>query len=391
MGQIALPTSVSQQGFAFEHLILSYYQKNHRFRVREWSSYLHGASGKWYQCDGIVEDATTRWLIEAKFFSDRPATVRDINPKRREEAARDLDCTGIQYISLNGFGDDILSYAHDKSLVIQFVRWDELRTEVLSCVDAYASVFLDGFEIDDSVAYSAIADSAIHFDTLSPSRVSEAFPEFVAFPDAVECWLRRMPKLALRREQYLQGQFHYQDSDETLELLPARLSDLSLEDAWLVEDSLSGYAARVHNAVKATIQALAKVDGGGVEEVQKALHSLGWKTGISGIRSSLSNLVLLGLVRKEWDERRVRYALTLLGRAYVSRSEPDDALFAQILQAWPPYAWMRAAIRERGIAAQPVAVADYFKAQYAPYEPYAKCLFNPNKSEGLVKLFEIFG
>lgn len=35
MGQIALPTSVSQQGFAFEHLILSYYQKNHQFRVRE--------------------------------------------------------------------------------------------------------------------------------------------------------------------------------------------------------------------------------------------------------------------------------------------------------------------------------------------------------------------
>lgn len=391
MGYIALPTSVSQQGFAFEHLILSYYQKSNRFRVREWSSYLHGTSGKWYQCDGIVEDDTHRWLIEAKFFSNRPATVRDINPKRREEAAKDLDCTGIQYVSLSGFGDDILSYARNKSLAVQFVRWDELRNDVLSCVDTYASVLLDGFEIEDSVAHSAVTDSVIHFDTLSSSPISATFPEFVAFPDAVECWLRRMPKLALRREQMLLGQFRYQDFCETLALIPARLSDLSLEEAWLIEDTLSGYAARVHSAVRATAQALVKADGGVVEEVQKALHALGWKTGISGIRSSLNNLVLLGLVQKESDERRVRYALTPLGWAYVAKGKPDDALFAQILQAWPPYTWMRSGIRERGIAATPVAVADYFRTQYAPYEPYAKCLFNLNKSDGLVKLYQIFG
>jgi hypothetical protein len=66
-------------------------------------------------------------------------------------------------------------------------------------------------------------------------------------------------------------------------------------------------------------------------------------------------------------------------------------LFAQILQGWPPYVWMRWAIRERGVAAAPAAVAHYFRQQYAPYEPYAVCLFNQNKSDGLVKLYRTFG
>jgi hypothetical protein len=52
---------------------------------------------------------------------------------------------------------------------------------------------------------------------------------------------------------------------------------------------------------------------------------------------------------------------------------------------------MRSAILERGVSPELVAVADYFKAHYAPYEPYAKCLFNQNKSDGLVKLYDIFG
>ena len=49
------------------------------------------------------------------------------------------------------------------------------------------------------------------------------------------------------------------------------------------------------------------------------------------------------------------------------------------------------AIQKHGIAPHPQTVADYFKAQYSPYEPYAKCLFNKNKTEGLVKLYQLFG
>jgi hypothetical protein len=82
---------------------------------------------------------------------------------------------------------------------------------------------------------------------------------------------------------------------------------------------------------------------------------------------------------------------TALGWAYTVGGEPDAGLFAEVLGAWAPYAWVRWAIGERGVARDAGAVAEYFKAQYAPYEPYAKCLFNPNKAEGLVKLHELFG
>jgi hypothetical protein len=76
MPHIVIPASATEQGHAFEDLILSHYRKSGRYTVCEWSSYLHGASGKWWQCDGIVEDNQGRYLVEAKFFRDRPATVR---------------------------------------------------------------------------------------------------------------------------------------------------------------------------------------------------------------------------------------------------------------------------------------------------------------------------
>jgi len=392
VSSIAMPSSVSKQGFAFEHLILSHFQKSGQFRVQEWSSYLHGKSGAWYQCDGIVQDSSRRWLIEAKFFKDRPATVRDIKPQEREQAAKDTDCDGILYISLNGFDNDVLSQPLGKSIAIQFMTWADIQTEVLSNIGAYASVLLDEFEIKDSVATSLVTDSLIRFDSLRLIYLSPDFPEFVVFPDGVERWLRRMPKLALQREQTVQGEFRYQEITKSVCLVSERLSDLSIEEAWLIEDALSGYAARVYSAVKDTAQAMIDVNGGFVEDVQRIVHRLGWKTGIAGVRSSLDNLVLFGLVRKEQtDKRRVRYYLTPLGHAYVGCGTPDDDLFAEVLQGWSPYAHMRLAIHELGIPPNSLAVADYFKAQYNPYEPYAKCLFNKNKTEGLIKLYQLFG
>jgi len=87
----------------------------------------------------------------------------------------------------------------------------------------------------------------------------------------------------------------------------------------------------------------------------------------------------------------VHYHLTPLGQAYVATGTPDDVLFSQVLRVWPPYAQTRKAILEHGVASESAAVANYFKAQYAPYEPYAKCLFNPKKCDGLVKWHERFG
>jgi hypothetical protein len=70
---------------------------------------------------------------------------------------------------------------------------------------------------------------------------------------------------------------------------------------------------------------------------------------------------------------------------------PDDALFAKVLKDWLPYQAVCKAIVEHHVPVTADDVMNYFKAQYAPYEPYARSLFNPNKADGLVRLYKQFG
>lgn len=390
MPHIVIPTSTTEQGHAFEDLILSYYQKSGRYTVREWSSYLHGASGKWWQCDGIVEDNQGRYLIEAKFFRDRPATVRDINPTRRQSAAQDMDCTGILYISLNGFAPDLRNWTHSADLDVQFLTWTDLRDDLLADLSNYASVLLDEFELTTTQAVDARIGAGLRFDTTTATPLSPQFPEFVTVPNGLERWLRRMPRFPLQLAQTSSGHFWYEAATERVTLVPDSVTDLSLQEAWAIQDAISGYASRTYNAVRATAQALATMSDGLIPDVRAALHNMGWKTGPDGIRRSLDFLVQLDMARKWRDGRRARYALSPLGKAYVVGG-PDDDLFAAVLKAWLPYQAVCKAVVEHSVPATADGILNYFKALYTPYEPYAHSLFNPNKADGLTRLYKRFG
>jgi hypothetical protein len=390
MPHIVIPTSATEQGHAFEDLILSHYHKSGRYTVREWSSYLHGASGKWWQCDGIVEDDQGRYLVEAKFFRDRPATVRDVNPARRQSAAQDMDCTGILYISLNGFAPDLHNWTHSASLDVQFLTWTDLRDDLLADLTNYASVLLDEFELTTVQAADAKSGASLRFDAITAISRSTQFPEFVTVPNGLERWLRRMPRFPLQLAQTSAGYFWYDTTTEQVTLVPDRVTDLSLQEAWAVQDTISGYASRTYNAVRATAQALATVDEGMIDDVQVVLRTMDWKTGRGGIRRALDFLVQLDMACKWLDGRRARYALLPLGRAYVAGG-PDDELFADVLKEWLPYRAVCKAVVEHGVSARADGILNYFKAQYAPYEPYARSLFNPNKADGLTRLYKRFG
>jgi hypothetical protein len=389
MAQIVFPASASNQGHAFEDLILSYYHKVQQCSVREWSTYLHGKSGTWWQCDGIVEDSKARYLVEAKFFRDRPAYIRDIDPARRQAAAQDLDCTGILYISLNGFTNEMLAWPHAANLDVHFISWSDLRSDILGSFQNCASVLLDSFDLTSTQATAVHSGSALHFDSETPSTLSTRFPEFIIVPDAMEQWLRRMPSLSVQMAQITAGKFWYSSSTGQVTLVADRASDLSLQEAWEIQDTLSGYASRVYTAVRATAEALSIIKEGLLEDVKNALHAAGWTTGNSGVRDSLNFLVQLGIVRKWMDQRKAHYALLPLGQAYTAGGI-NDGLFADILKEWPPYSALCHAIVRHGIPATPDGIVAYFKNQYKPYEPYARSLFNPNKSEGLLKLFKQF-
>ncbi len=390
MAHIVMPTTATQQGGAFEDLILSHYRRSGQYTVHEWSTYLHGASGQWWQCDGIIEDRRNRYLIEAKFFRDRPATVRDVDPARRQEAALDTNCTAIRYISLNGFASDMLDWEHHPGLDIEFVSWTHIRDEVMDGLTSHASALLDEFTLTDTVAAANQDSSELHFAPITVQPLSERFPEFVTLPDSLELWLRRLPRLALRLSQLTNGEFWYDETTGCVHLIPERASKLSLKEAWEIEDAFSGYAARTYPAVRATASALSDLGNGSIRDVQQQLISMGWRIGPDGIRRALDFLVQLGLAVKELDGRVMRYQLSVLGRTYAGGG-PDDALFAQVLNGWPPYQAMCRAIKEHTVAPRVDALITYFRTQYAPYTPYAKSLFNPNKTDGLLRLYRIFG
>ena len=195
--QIAFPTSPSRRGNAFEYLVLSYYNSVNGVEVEDWSSCLYGESGVLYQCDGILSDGTKRYLLEAKFFEKRPASIRDLKIQRREQAALDLNCQGIVCVSLNGFDDTVREWqANLTSLEILLVDWQELRPHVLSRVSGTASVLLDQFELHDNLITS-MTGSQLRMAPLQAGIPLANFPEFISFSDALEKWIRRLPQLAI--------------------------------------------------------------------------------------------------------------------------------------------------------------------------------------------------
>lgn len=388
--QIALPTSPSRRGTAFEYLILSYYDSVSGVEVEDWSSCLYGESGVLYQCDGILSDGTKRYLLEAKFFEKRPASIRDLRVQRREQAAHDLNCQGIVYVSLNGFDDTVREWQTSvTSLEILLVDWQELRPHVLSRVSGTASVLLDQFELHSDLITS-ITGSQLRIEPSLSGIPLANFPEFISFPDALEKWIRRLPQLAIAQHQLSAGHFIYSEADASVTLIPDRKSDLSLWEARQLEDELFGYAARVYSALKATTQAVGKCPDQPRGVIQKWLRRRKWKTGPTGIRKALDDLIILGFVSKRSVGRSVHYSLTPMGQAYVSAKDQAETIFRDRLVQWFPYRTLCNAIQSGKIEPKRKSVIRYFKEQYRPYQPYARCLFNDNSTDGLLSLWREF-
>jgi len=388
--RIALPASATKRGYAFEYLILSYYNRITAIEVEDWSSCIYGKSGKLYQCDGILYDGHKRYLLEAKFFENRPASIRDVHPERREKAAIDIACDSIICVSLNGFDESVYEWKRKSQLEIILLRWSDIRVDLLSKISGFSTVLLDNFQISEQKAVSD-SGSTLYFEHPPEVKPFSKFPEFVSFPDRVEIWLRRLLKLADYQGQLKAGRFVYFDAKKTVEFVAGRESDLSLLEAWEIEDTFSGYSARVYNALKATAQVLSRHNNSSEKGLQTPLQVLGWKTGETGIRRSLDNLVLLGFASKVRTDGRRKYILTPLGHAFANGGRKSDEIFVEQLRKWLPYRFMKDAISSGKVMPKRDDIIKYFKCQYRPYEPYAKCLFNDNTTDGLLVLFNQFG
>ena len=394
--KIAMPSSPSKRGNAFEHLILSYYNSVRNLEVKEWSSCLYGDSGTLYQCDGILWDGANRYLLEAKFFEKRPATVRELHVERRLQAARDLGCKGIVCVSLNGFDESVHEWQRQEtSLEILLIDWKDLRPHVFSRIapgEKYTSVLLDAFRIEGNCIIGGTGkyQSYLQLDSQPQFEPLVGFPEFVSFPDELEKWMRRLPQLRLAQTQFGTGHFRFLQETQETRYIADRQSELSLWEAWQVEDTLLGYSARVYSAMKITAAAVNACPNKTRPILRRWLEERDWQTGDTGVRKALDNLTILGLVEKQPLGRRVTYALTPLGKIYVEAGADAELIFHEQLRQWPPYRALCEAIEKNRVEPKQASIVSYFKAQYAPYEPYARSLFNDNTADGLLSLYREF-
>jgi hypothetical protein len=388
--QIIFPMSPSERGFAFEELLLSYFRRSQDITVEQSSTWMHSNDGIWYQIDGVLA-GNQRQLLEAKFYQ-KPVGLEQIKPERRLDAARAFDCDELLVVALNGFKADMMAWATTAPLPVKLVAWSDLRGEVLRSLEGTFTVLLDQINLEDKTAKSAIAvNSKLYFNTPLEAISIKSFPEFAIYPDTIECWLRRLPKLGVWQEQFANGQFYYRDDLETVHLQPSRNSLLTLEEAWRIEDAFSGYAARTYNAVRETAQALKQCQGSAdlktIVEVVNSHQPVGKKTGRAGVSDSLRALTLQKLVEVQSGKGKV-YNLTPIGWAYMRGEEPDDLIFAQQLNEWLPFRYLRWAVEEHGVPLSERSIMEWFRVQYAPYKPYARCLYNPNKVYGLITWYK---
>ena len=368
--QIIIPQSPSEQGYAFEYLLLRYFQQVRGSTIEHFSTYKHGKDKKWYQIDGLLVNGK-RQLLEAKFYQ-KPVGCREIDPDERLQAAKAFDCDELLLISLNGFKDDIRSWAAATSLPIRFMEWNEIREDVLGTFEGTFTVLLDQVLLEDTIATSfSNPKSKLSFgDQLNATSIA-GFPEFSVFSNSVELWLRRLRRLADWREQLTNGQFHYQKALATVQLLPDRDSRLTLEEAWRIEDAFSGYAGRTYGSVKETAQALKSLGGSAIlKAVVQEIH-LSFqqdrrpekRTGDNGVRDSLNALAFMALVTRP-IQRGEAYTLTPLGWAYLRGNESDDLIFRQRLNAWLPFQYFRLAIEEYRVPLNKRSIIEWFQTQY---------------------------
>ena len=364
--------------------------------VKEWSSCLYGDSGTLYQCDGILWDGANRYLLEAKFFEKRAATLSDLHIERRLQAARDLGCKGIVCVSLNGFDESVHEWQREEtSLEILLIDWSSLRPHVLSRIapgEKYTSVLLDAFRIEGNCIISGTGkcQSCLQLDSQPQFEPLVGFPEFICFSNELEKWLRRLPQLRLAQTQFGTGHFCFLQETQEARYIADRQSELSLWEVWQVEDTLLGYSARVYKAMKITAAAVSAYPNQTRRILRRWLEEREWHTGDTGVRKALDNLTILGLVEKQPVGRRVTYALTPLGKIYVNAGADAELIFHEQLRRWPPYRALCEAIEKNRVEPKQASIVSYFKAQYAPYEPYARSLFNDNTADGLLSLYREF-
>jgi hypothetical protein len=373
------PKTANAQGYAFEDLL-------HRtlpfmgYKIVSPSGWYH-FNRKWYQLDGLVEKDRQLWLLEAKFVQGQ-LTPQSVDLERRLEVMKRTNSYGMLFATIS---PDItaLEEAHINLRVpLQTVDWNQVVSAIPESTSAYQTCTLDPLSFDEHEKKFSTEEHNLYMGTSFQTTQHPSLKNVLVIPDEIELWVRRMPVLSAYRDAIAPVSFEVVNR----RLKPISGSKLSLAEAWQIQDELSGFSNRVLSAIEKTLLALNNIEQGDITEIQKAL-SVSATTGISGIRSSLANLTIWKLVQGEISEKRTIYKLSPLGRGISRNGKIYFAELKKVITDWSPYAYFKKFYEAGNYQLQLGSVIEWYKGQYQPYVPYARCLFNPNKVEGLIHIY----
>ena len=350
------------------------------FKIEDWNIYVK-INKDWVQIDGIIRNSE-HLLVEVKCYK-KPYQFKAKDAKRIEIARR-INLDGVLFFSSSCFKGDIKS---ESKRIVKKLCWKDICPKIPR--GTYTSLFDEVKIKENTVTY-------VEYDLKLKLSKHVSIKPFIdctglyQLNQDIEVWIRRLAYIAKVKK----------DIPETLPRSLTEIkefdfkhpqSEISIIEAWMLEDALRGFAARIPRAIYDTLRACTTIDPPfTVNKVREKLIKIGYRTRIYGVRNNLRNLEILGFLKSSKRKRAKAYEPTQLFKRW--KKADDNERKTILIEAITNYLPIKHVVNawKKGLKDE-YSISEYFRKQYKPYFPYAICNMNPNKVYGLLLLANYAG
>jgi len=357
-----MPERASAAGEAFEVVCSRYLSEMSGLRHLAAPFYTHLARGRWAQFDGLFSRGDgRRLLLEAKFYSTAVSLVTP-GIAARITFVKEAGADGIIISSRNGFERDIMQLKLPMEKVL--LSWAGMKKRLSEKGRGPFTACLDRVTL---CKRGFVATSGVALILDGPLPLAEADDGFAFVPAEVERWLRRLPA-----------------SEYDIDLAQPRRRSAArrgfcIEKAWVIEDSLRGFAPSDPRLMEAAL-AMLTLEPMDLAASWKTMWRRGYRGRKGGLKNALDNLCVIGATERFRTAKGLFYGLV----PTAAKAGDASRALAHALRAWPAYAFFKS---EAGLdAGTKYAVAARLSDKFKPFFPYARSLYNPAKVAGLLAL-----
>ncbi len=360
-----MPQGASASGQAFELLSSAYLSVHAGLSHEAAPFYTRVPRGKWVQFDGLfLRGDGARLILEAKFYHGA-ITQKTPGIGVRISFAKELGADGIVLTARRGFGRDLMQLKLPIEKIL--LTWRGMRRHLRSGgAGGFLTATLDEIALVRG-GLRAASGAVLKADLSSCGVASD--DGFLFVPVMMERWARRLSAAP-------------DDIDPAALPAPVRLTGaLSIEEAWAVEDSLVGFAPAAAELLVLILDEL-KEGPLALDDLRRRMWRRGHRGRKSALRDGLRSLSAIKTVERFRAARGVFYGI-------VPAAAANDVhkMLEKALQLWPAYRHFQ---KKAGGVADKYELARILSADFAPFFPYARSLYNPAKVAGLLTLRRYF-